>query len=581
MPAERHPPWPLEAGDLDTFLASVEEGAEFRGALEELLCSLPLERAEHLMLLLRHSRAAWFPLLRTHRGRALFLGNAFSGAGAGLAFLGWEVVLRDDSSDRLAFARARASGLKLSMQTELSDGERRLPHPDACFDLVVSERATGVSAAELARVSRGEVVLIADNRYGYKRSTGVHGEFEVRRPSEYLKSLFAGEGRSLAEHSAELKRAGLVGLRPHALYPDSRDFTFCVSLGDGRPSLPLGPKERSNRLKILAKGLGLFPHLTPSYALMGHNPHSKLEPPLSELLLSEALGEEGPAAHELEHLVNTRASNALLLSEGARPLALHVPMESYQERHTKRHLAALSELKEEFPWLPLPHSYGANTHGGIWYSAEERLGGLTAGQICGDHRRVERMLQDVSGHLSKLTTRAPDKFTERDCARLVGERVRRVVEKAKEPSTIAALREMERRAREALVGEVFPLVRSHGDLRSKHVQVDADGGVLGYLDWGSTVGQDLPLFDLLHLIIHERKQESGVTPGEAWRLLEGDGGSLRSYERAALDSYASALELPAAVVRAIEGIYPLLVADVAERSWDYSRPDWVHRFFGI
>ena len=30
-----------------------------------------------------------------------------------------------------------------------------------------------------------------------------------------------------------------------------------------------------------------------------------------------------------------------------------------------------------------------------------------------------------------------------------------------------------------------------------------------------------------------------------------------------------------------QGLYPLLVADVAEKNWDYSRPRWVHRLFGI
>ena len=159
--------------------------------------------------------------------------------------------------------------------------------------------------------------------------------------------------------------------------------------------------------------------------------------------------------------------------------------------------------------------------------------------------------------------------------------MRRVVEKATEPGTIAALREMEWRAREALVGEVFPLVRAHGDLRSKHVQVDHDGRVLGYLDWGSTEEMDLPLFDLLHLLVHERKQEAGLTPGEAWRLLEDDRSALRPYEREVLDSYSDALGLLPGVVKAIEGLYPLLVADVAEKNWDYSRPRWVHRLFGI
>jgi len=82
-------------------------------------------------------------------------------------------------------------------------------------------------------------------------------------------------------------------------------------------------------------------------------------------------------------------------------------------------------------------------------------------------------------------------------------------------------------------------------------------------------------------LIHERKQEAGLTPGEAWRLLEDDRSALRTYEREALDSYADALGLNPLVVRAIEELYPLLVADVAEKSWDYSRPRWVHRLFGI
>lgn len=581
MSLDRIPPWPLEADDLAQFFARTAENADFRVALEELLCSLPLQRAEHLMLLMRHSRSAWLPLLRTRKGRALVIGNAFSGAGAGLAFLGWEVVLRDDSAARLAFASARARGLELPMETELADGGRKLPHANDSFDLVVGDRAAEVSAHEMARISCGEVVLIADNRYGYKRSTGVHGEFEVRQPGEYLKSLFSKEGRSLAEHSTELKRAGLVGLRPHALYPDSRDFTFCVSLGDSGPTLPIGPKERSNRLKMLAQGLGLFPHLTPSYALIAHKPRARLEPPLSALLLAEALGVEESETPPVEHLVNTRGNNALVLSAGERPLTLHIPMESHQKRHVKRHLAALAELPLQFPWLPIPRSLGAVMVDDLWYSAEERLEGLTSGQICGDPKRVERMLKDVAAHFAQLTTRAPAPFTESDCDRLVGARMRRVVEKATEPGTIAALREMEWRAREALVGAIFPLVRAHGDLRSKHVQVDHDGHVLGYLDWGSTEEMDLPLFDLLHLLVHERKQEAGLTPGEAWRLLEDDRSALRPYEREALDSYTDALGLLPGVVKAIEGLYPLLVADVAEKNWDYSRPRWVHRLFGI
>jgi len=581
MPLHHDTPWPLETGDLSQFFAGVEEGVEYRASLEELLFSMTLKRAEHLMLLLRQSRAAWLPLLRTRRGRALVIGNAFSGAGAGLAFLGWEVVLSDDNTERLAFANARARGLGLPMEMEPTLPDGRLPHADESFDLVVKDGSTEVSAQELARVSRGEVVLIADNRYGYKRSTGVHGEFKLRSPWGYLKSLFSREGRSLASHSSELKRAGLVGLRPHALYPDSRDFTFCVSLGDSGPTLPIGPKERSNRLKMLAQGLGLFSHLTPSYALISNKPGAHLERPLATLLLAEILGVDESETPPVDHLVNTRGNNALLLSGGAQPLTIHIPMERQQQKNVRRHIAALTEVREQFPSLPLPGSLGEVTVDGLWCSVEERLAGWTSGQICGDQRRVAQMLSDVAAHFAELTTRPPAPFSESDCDRLVSARMRRVIEKAVEPTTIAALQEMEQMARETLVGEVFPLVRAHGDLRSKHVQVEKDGHVLGYLDWGTTEEMDLPLFDLLHLLIHERKQEAELTPGEAWRLLEDSRSNLRPYERSALDSYAEALDLPPVVVNAIQGLYPLLVADVAEKNWDYSRPRWVHRLFGI
>jgi len=581
MSIDRNTPSPLEVDDLTRLLARVEEGVDFRVAFEELLRDLPLVRAEHLMLLMRQGRAAWMPLLHTRRGRALFIGNAFSGASAGLAFAGWDVVVRDDNPDRLAFADVRARGLKLSIELELSDDHEHLPHADESFDLVVRDGPGGATVQELARVSRGEVVLIVDNRYGYKHSTGVHGEFRIRRPGEYLKSLLSSKEKSLAGHSAELTQAGLVGLRPYALYPDSRDFTFCVSLGDTGPTLPIGPKERSNRLKILAHRFGLFPHLTPSYALIANKPQADLARPLASVLLAEALGVKEEESPPLEHLVNTRGNNVLLLSGGSRPVALHLPMEARQRAQVEKHLSTLSELRERYPNLPVPKPLGENTVDGLWYVAEERLGGWSAGQICGDQVRIARMLTDVAQHFAALVTRPARPFTEEDCERLVGTRVRRVAEKAVEPDTIAALEDMEKMANESLVGAVFPLVRSHGDLRSKHVQVDREGRVLGYLDWGSTEEMDLPMFDLLHLLVHERKQEAQLTAGEAWRLLEDDRAALRPHERSALEGYAEALNLPEGVVRAVEGLYPLLVADVAEKNWDYSRPRWVQRQFGI
>ena len=33
--------------------------------------------------------------------------------------------------------------------------------------------------------------------------------------------------------------------------------------------------------------------------------------------------------------------------------------------------------------------------------------------------------------------------------------------------------------------------------------------------------------------------------------------------------------------RALEELYPVLVAAMAEKNWDYSRPRWLHAGFGL
>ena len=51
------------------------------------------------------------------------------------------------------------------------------------------------------------------------------------------------------------------------------------------------------------------------------------------------------------------------------------------------------------------------------------------------------------------------------------------------------------------------------------------------------------VYGMLFEVVHERKQEAGTTPGEAWRLLEDDRSALRPYERKVLETYADALGL--------------------------------------
>ncbi|MFT7486040.1 MAG: aminoglycoside phosphotransferase (APT) family kinase protein, partial [Candidatus Paceibacteria bacterium] len=134
--------------------------------------------------------------------------------------------------------------------------------------------------------------------------------------------------------------------------------------------------------------------------------------------------------------------------------------------------------------------------------------------------------------------------------------------------------------RKQLLGEPMPLVLQHADLRNKHVQITPEGKVLGYLDWGSSRADDVPYFDLLQLIVHETKQARGGSIGDAWKALTASD-ETRDWERSALDSYAETLGLSRNFCDAMEGAFPVFVAAMAESNWDYSRPQWVHRSFGI
>jgi hypothetical protein len=111
------------------------------------------------------------------------------------------------------------------------------------------------------------------------------------------------------------------------------------------------------------------------------------------------------------------------------------------------------------------------------------------------------------------------------------------------------------------------------------VQVEPDGRVVGYLDWGSSELAALPYFDLVHFVAHERKHATGIDTASAWRVVRER--ALLPYEAAALDDYARRLDLDDRYRRAIEAMYPVLVAAMAESHWDFSRPRWLRRQFGV
>ena len=596
---EPKPPLPLRAADFEPAFEAEGRGEPYMTALERVLLGLDVVDSDRLMQVLGEGRGAWFPLLAAPVGELLFVGNSLSGAVAALAQTGWRVTVLDHSLERLRFGRYRNDDRYPGRTTSLLGGDAaRLPFPDAAFDAVVQESGfPGASPVfthsfdECRRVAREELVLIGNNRFGYKRSTGRRSIYRLPGPIEWLRDALAPRAseRSLLGWRRALAQPGFERPRAYALYPHSSDFTHVVALDARLPSLTIGPKERRNKLKVVGRALGLFPVFTPSFLVLARR-KGGIERPQRIVRMLDAISERtGEPRAELVRIVSTRGQSAVLHTRargGGEPgepgsWTLYVPfLPSTVARAARRH-GALASVRKRFPGLPAPDALYHGEADGVLLACERRVRGGTAHRITGDRGRVARMLRETSAHFARLLVRASAPFSREEFEASIGSRFELVARHAEVPSTLAELARLRDEARERLVGRRLPRVFHHGDLRAKHVQIDeADGSVVGYLDWSVSEDEFLPYLDLVHLVVHERKQEDRLTAGRAWRIVR-DREDLRAHEREALEGYRRAIEIDDETARALEAIYPVLVAAMAERSWEYSRPRWLHRQFGL
>lgn len=591
------------AAGLAKLLASADT-LSFKTRLEILVHELPPRESDALMMLLKESRGAWAVLLEAAGGRALFLGDALSGTPVALATLGFQVTVLERSLLRAAFALQRGEALAPGSTTALIGGSSAtLPFRDRAFDLVVLEgglpsAATGLSFGtdELRRVSSAELVITADNRLGYKRSTGRRGDFR-RDPRVLLREVFApscGEA-TLPTTRALARGAGLPGAWPSArafsLYPHALEFSHVVALDTERPRLTIGPRERKNRIKMIGHRLGLFRWLTPSFAIHARR---RAEPPvdrLSRMLeqLGQIVGEAPPIA---DIVVATRSNDALVHTAprdgggeedpmgGAGRWTLHLPLQPAKRKMVATHHDWLARLRATLPQIPVPEPLFVGELEGTRVAVERRLGGLSGTDVTGDLVLTQRMFQDAARHMSCLLDPAPTPLGEDFRARLLTPRFDRVERLIRTESTARKMQALRARVEERLIGSEVRLGVYHADLRGKHVQVDATGRVIGYLDWGASEESFLPFVDLLHLVVHQRKQEVGGAFGDAWRALL-DPRQRRPHESQAFDAYLEHSGLPEEDLSFYLEAYPLFVAGMAERNWDYSRPDWVRRQFQI
>ena len=598
MPVLRSTPPDLAAA-ITQALQRARDGEGFKEVLEKLLLELTHESADAFALLLDAGRGAFTPLLEANGGRALFIGDACSGTPVALGHLGFNVLRADTCALRLAFANLRDASLDHPGQSLLTGIDPRLPFADDSFDLVVQEEGLphpalgwGHGMEELWRVCRGELWVSADNRLAYKRSTGMRGQHKKAGVLGWLgAALFPRSGeRTWAGTRSALQTDG-VALRSYALYPHSRDFSHVVALDAELPRLTIGPMERKNRLKTLAAGAGLFPWLTPSFAIHGSRGKGGSQR-LDRILaaIAERIDEPAP---EVEHVVSTRSNNCLVQTRphGAGPQdrselestpagywILHIPTNPSTERMLRNDADFLRHIRKEHPKLPIPEPLVADRIEGLFLHCERRLSGLTAPQLTGERAIEENLLMGVALDFAELVVEPDALIDEARFAELVSPRFQLARRLCGHGGTADALQAMHEDARACLVGRRLPLVLYHADLRPKHLQIRPDGNVLAYLDWGASERCFLPYLDLLHLVVHLSK---GHSPDAAAACARVRVGRWLPHERAALDLYSERLGLQDEVRACLERTLPGFMAGMSERNWDYSRPQWVRRQFGL
>jgi aminoglycoside phosphotransferase (APT) family kinase protein len=217
---------------------------------------------------------------------------------------------------------------------------------------------------------------------------------------------------------------------------------------------------------------------------------------------------------------------------------------------------------------------------GFWLTCERRLPGWASNHFVTSRESADPILEQMADHLALLAVRAAQPLSDEDFARTIDPLFDDTLRAVRDAALRGELARRREEARRQLVGRSLPLVLAHGDVRSKHVQVDEHGRVLGYYDFGTVIDPTLPGLDLMHRIVHDRKQLEGTSDGATSRELS-DPQRLRIGERRALERYARNLGLDARALQAVALIYPVFVGAVIERYSPFVRPDWFRHTFGV
>ncbi len=239
-------------------------------------------------------------------------------------------------------------------------------------------------------------------------------------------------------------------------------------------------------------------------AIDGRRKLRALRPVLAEIL--DRLDATGASPH-LGRLLARPASDSIVVVAGPPHVAIKLAHTEAGSRSLKRELEVIRTLTEE-PRLAgwrglLPTVVASGEAGGHTYLVERVTPGVDGRRL--PRARVQAHAAASIGELHRLT--ATQRVVDERLLERWVDKPLRVLESVVEADGLGPVRS---RLHESLAGRTLSLSWTHGDFVPGNVLVAADGScVTGIVDWESAMPDDLPVLDLLQLVLATRLLAGG------------------------------------------------------------------------
>jgi len=253
---------------------------------------------------------------------------------------------------------------------------------------------------------------------------------------------------------------------------------------------------------------------------------------------------------------------------------LHLGTRPGESEALERGAELQRRLLELRPQAAVPRPLASGTFEGLALHCERRLTGWPADRRAISSADAARWLDQAASFLAGLRVPGAEPLGARDIAACCSAWRELAREHLRSSAAATTVERLTAEALAQLAQEVLPSVLVHGDLRPRHLLVDARSDVRGWIHWSLGERAGPPGLDCIHLHLHlEAMRRREPLGGPLQRLLAA--GQRELSEHAALWRYARDLDLSKSALLAIARLHPLYLASIAGRFGQKPPSGWL------